>query len=253
MMVTRFLLLVAGHILGQHLPSFSTELVSSILRSTFRLISDIFQSASWKTRTELKDSVGTDTLELFVRFGKTFTVSVGQSATVKTLKKQIQIKTGISVTDQVLTTGSRNMVDWAKLSCYNLCNNTTLHLTLRLRGGCDTKKLKLDQKAASFEKKDVEFIDLLDIDSDCDSDSPLFSDPVEEIPRDCNEFSVSRPNSLPLLGGNGVKAKRQKVDQKAASFEILCESNELPNFNHFIHFWPFTFSLQYRDRCQQRQ
>ena len=28
-MVTRFLLLVAGHILGQHLPSFSTELVSS--------------------------------------------------------------------------------------------------------------------------------------------------------------------------------------------------------------------------------
>ena len=154
---------------------------SGILRSTFCLISDNFQFVSWKTRTELKDSVGTGTLELFVRFGKTFTVSVGQSATVKTLKKQIQIKTGISVTDQVLTTGSRYMVDRAKLSCYNLCNNTTLHLTLRLRGGCDTKKQKLDQKAASFEKKDVEFIDLLDTDSDCDSDSPLFSDPVESI------------------------------------------------------------------------
>jgi hypothetical protein len=94
--------------------------------------------------------------------------------TVEHLKQEVGLKLGVDFRNIRLTYGAKDLVDNSHLSSYFLPDQATLYLSGRLCGGCDTKRRKLDQEAETFAKKDVEVIDLLGTDSDCDSDSPLF-------------------------------------------------------------------------------
>eukprot|EP00668_Euglena_longa_P038425 GGOE01049429.1.p3 GENE.GGOE01049429.1~~GGOE01049429.1.p3 ORF type:complete len:110 (-),score=34.68 GGOE01049429.1:141-470(-) len=79
-------------------------------------------------------------MQIFVRTlaGGTITLEVDPTDTVGTVKAQMQGKTGvprISVEEQRLIFGGKQLDDAHALEEYNVQKESTLHLLLRLRGG----------------------------------------------------------------------------------------------------------------------
>ncbi len=118
-------------------------------------------------------------LHLFVRFEKTFGISISMLTTVEQLKRVISARTGIPVADQVLTFGTRCMIDRMNLSDYNLFNQATLHLSLRLLGGVSvTKRQKVSE--------------IIELGFDSDSDSDTDDVEVIEQPSAIEDTEVTR-------------------------------------------------------------
>ncbi|XP_042343926.1 ubiquitin-like protein ISG15 [Plectropomus leopardus] len=76
------------------------------------------------------------TIQVFVRNekGKTNTYDVKSDETVNNLKSRVQSREGVPVSQQRLIHQSREMLD-GKLSDYGVVANSTIDLSLRLRGG----------------------------------------------------------------------------------------------------------------------
>ena len=67
--------------------------------------------------------------------GKTITLAVKHSDTVKDVKSQIQDKEGIPLEQQKLLHACKELEDERTLDDYNISNETTFHLVLQKRGG----------------------------------------------------------------------------------------------------------------------
>lgn len=67
--------------------------------------------------------------------GKTITLDVESNNTVEDLKEKIKDKEGIPVDQMRLIYGGKDLQNSRQLSDYNLQNESTIHLLLRMRGG----------------------------------------------------------------------------------------------------------------------
>eukprot|EP01091_Cochliopodium_minus_P004572 TRINITY_DN14464_c0_g1_i1.p1 TRINITY_DN14464_c0_g1~~TRINITY_DN14464_c0_g1_i1.p1 ORF type:complete len:128 (-),score=43.38 TRINITY_DN14464_c0_g1_i1:1-339(-) len=92
-------------------------------------------------------------LQLFVKSinGKTRTVEVNTTDTIRQIKEQIRDKEGINPDEQRLIYAGKNLDDDKTVSDYNLSADATLHLVLRVRGGMQIFVKTLTGKTITLE------------------------------------------------------------------------------------------------------
>jgi hypothetical protein len=127
--------------------AFITTVIGAISTNIFLLISNVFASAfgfveGKPTQCLVKLSPDEKILTLFIKANETLAFRVGQNETVGQIKRIAGVKLGINFRFIRLTYGSKDLVDKFRLASYFLPDQATLHLSIRIPGGNNDKKVR---------------------------------------------------------------------------------------------------------------
>jgi ubiquitin len=76
-------------------------------------------------------------MQIFVKtlIGKTITIDIENSDTISNIKEKIEYKDGIPSISQRLSFSGKYLEDTKKISDYNIIKESTIHISLSLKGG----------------------------------------------------------------------------------------------------------------------
>ena len=116
-----------------HVDYLWNDLIWRYMTCDLNSFSENIQTWYCQNPLDLEPKIGKE-ISLFVKTltGKIFKVFIKNSCWVATLKEKIQDKEGIPLNQQRLMTNAKEMKNWWPLSGYNLENDSTVYLTVRL-------------------------------------------------------------------------------------------------------------------------
>jgi hypothetical protein len=98
-------------------------------------------NSAWYVQAVSLSALSPRTFQIFVRTleGKTITLTVSSTDTVRVAKHSVFARCGVPAETQRLIFAGKQLVDSRKLAEYSIRHESTLHLVLRLRGGMPAK------------------------------------------------------------------------------------------------------------------